>query len=126
MSAIDPKRTLTVFFVLGGTEFGSVRLAAFMECLCRSFHLDAGSLDHLGPLLGRFNNKRGELGPGADKRNVTQLKGPRGELRIGNASINLAMESFHDVDGGLAWGADALPSGRLIAWQELRDGRYVG
>jgi integrase len=28
--------------------------------------------------------------------------------RSANASVNLAMESFHDVDGGLARGADAL------------------
>jgi hypothetical protein len=84
-----------------------------MECLCRSLHLDAGSLDHLRPLFGRFDNKCGELRLCANKGNVTQLKGPRGELRIGNASVNLAMESFHDVDGGLAGGADARPSGSL-------------
>ena len=65
-----------------------------MECLRRSLRLDAGGLDDLGPLLGRFDNKCGELGLRADKGNVTELKDPRAELRIRNASVNFAMESF--------------------------------
>ena len=105
--------------VLGGTEFRSVRLVAFTECLCRSFHLDTGSLDHLGPLLGRFSNKRGELGPGADEWNVTQLNRPRAELRISNASVNFAMQSFYDFNRGASRSANASPCDSLIAWYEL-------
>src|SRR5262252_2508175 len=96
-----------------------------MECLCRSLHRDAGSLDHLGPLLGRFSNKRGELGPGADEWNVTQLNRPRAELRISNASVNFAMQSFYDFNRGVSRSANSLPCGSLIAWYELSDGRHV-
>ena len=102
------------------------RLAALMECLCRSLrNLDTGSLDHLGPLLDRFDNKRGELGLRADKWNVTQLKGPCGELRIGNASVNLAMESFYDFNRGVSRSANSLPCGSLIAWYELSNDWHV-
>jgi hypothetical protein len=71
-------------------------VTALYGILCRSLHLDAGSLDHLGPLLGRFDNKCGELGLCADEWNVAQLNRPRAELRICNASVNFAMQSFYD------------------------------
>jgi hypothetical protein len=90
-----------------------------------SLQLDAGCAEHFGPLLGRFDNKCGELSLCANKGKVTQLKGPRGELRISNASVNFAMESFYDFNRGVSRSANALPSGSLIAWYELSDGRHV-
>src|SRR5262249_31350811 len=57
-----------------------------------SLRLDAGELDHLGPLLGSFGDQLTEVGGRARKRRAAQVGKLRLDFRVGERGINLPVE----------------------------------
>jgi hypothetical protein len=96
-----------------------------LTCERISLCFNVGGLDYLGPLLGRCSNKFCEFGLCAGEWSVAQLQCPRRELGLGNAKINLAVQSLDNISRSISWGADSLPRGSLVARQELADAWYV-
>src|SRR5262249_52710060 len=61
-----------------------------------SLRLDAGELDHLGPLLGIFGDQLTEVGGRAGKRRAAQVGKLRLDFRVGERGINLPVELVDD------------------------------
>src|SRR5262249_4946206 len=73
----------------------------FMECgaeTAGSVGLDAGELDHLGPLLGFLGDQLGEVGSGAGKWFTTEIGHPRLHRGLGEHRVDLTVQSLHDFD----------------------------
>ena len=76
---------------------------------CGSIRLDAGELDHLGPLFGFFRDELAEVGGRAGKRRAAQVGKPRLDLRIGEARVDLPVELVDDLGWRVPGRADAVP-----------------
>src|SRR6266576_2630448 len=70
-----------------------------MECRAGSLRFDAGRPDDLGPLFGVVHDKLAEIGGQVDKDRTAQVADPRLQLRIGEASVDLLVQLFHDFGG---------------------------
>src|SRR6516225_9846121 len=62
-----------------------------------SVRLDAGELDHLGPLLGLVDNQLAEVGGRTDERCATQIGEPRLDLMIGETGVDLLVDLLDDL-----------------------------
>src|SRR6266853_2539843 len=84
-----------------------------------SRRLDVGGPDHLTPLLGFVGNELAKFRWRARKDRATHVGKPRLDLRIGKASINFLIEPVHNLCRRVLGHSDALPCGRLVAWNKL-------
>jgi len=75
----------------------------------RSVRLDAGELDHLGPLLGFVGYELAEIGRRARKYRAAEVGQPRLNLGIGEGCIDPIVELVDDFDGRGLRCADAEP-----------------
>src|SRR5262245_12242338 len=78
-----------------------------MECQPGSLRLDAGELDHVGPLLGFVGDQLGEVGSGAGKWFTTEIGHPRLHRGLGERRVDLAVQSLHDFGWSAPGRADA-------------------
>src|SRR5262247_2433629 len=81
-----------------------------ISCRIRgSVRLDAGRLDHLGPLLGLRRHIGAELRGGEDHRRGGRIGEPRLDDRICEPVIDLAVEPLDDLVWRTPRDADTLP-----------------
>src|SRR6266436_579875 len=90
-----------------------------------SLRLDAGELDHLAPLLGFVGDELAEIGRRAGKRHCPEVRKPRLQRGIGEASIDLPIEPLDDCEGRILRHAEPEIAARLIARNEFVYGRNV-
>src|SRR3981189_2572306 len=80
-----------------------------------SFRLDAGELDHLGPLFGFVRDELAEFDRRAHVFHSAQIANPRFYFGIGEASVYFIVPAADDVHGRISRRADADPTARLVA-----------
>src|SRR5215831_4914450 len=97
-----------------------------MEYRPCSLRLDAGELDHLGPLLGFFDDELPKFSGRADNRCASQVGQPRLDFGIGEARVDLLVELLDDLGWRGLRCADAEPETRFVARHKLTDSRHVG
>jgi len=83
------------------TAGGAVRLTGFMEYVAvpSSFRLRARELDHLGPLLGFFDDEYSELARRAAEHRRAQIGKPRLYLGVRKNGVHLLVEAADDLRG---------------------------
>src|SRR5262245_24092495 len=91
----------------------------------RSLNLDAGELDHLGPLLGFLSDELAEVGGRTGKHRTATLSETPLWLEIGKDCIDLFVELVDDFDRRIPRCADTPEGACLIAWHEITHGRDV-
>src|SRR5262249_59183696 len=96
-----------------------------MEYRPCSLRLDAGELDHLGPLLGFFDDELPKFSGRADNRCASQVGKPRLHLGITESRVDLLVELLDDLGRRSLWCADAEPITRLVVEHELTHGPDV-
>src|SRR5262245_11364979 len=84
-----------------------------------SLRLDAGELDHLGPLLGFFGYEPAEVCGRSGKNHATHVGELRLEVGISASVVGLRVEHVDDLGRRASGHADAEPAGRLVARQEI-------
>src|SRR5262245_29660215 len=90
-----------------------------------SLRLDAGELDHLGPLLGFVSDELSEFGRRHRHRHAPKVGEPRLKLGVGEDGIDLSVELLDDLGRrGLRY-ANAVPRTRLVTRHEIAHGRDV-
>jgi hypothetical protein len=77
--------------------------------------LDVSRLNHLGPLLGEFDDKLAEFGRRAGKRVHTQIGKPGSERRINEGGINFSIEDSDDFGRRTNRSTNAIPTAICIA-----------
>src|SRR6266478_3942240 len=90
-----------------------------------SLRLAAGELDHLGPFFGLVGDELAEIGRRAGKRHCPEVRKPRLQHGIGEASIDLPIEPLDDCEGRILRHAEPEIAARLIARNEFVYGRNV-
>src|SRR5262245_30213184 len=90
-----------------------------------SLRLDAGELDHLGPLLSFVRDQLTEIGGREREHLATEIGKPRLDFGISEAGIDLPIELVNNVGGRVLGRADTEPGARLKARYELAHGREV-
>src|SRR5262245_39304740 len=88
-----------------------------------SVRLDAGEFDHLGPLFGFVGDQLSELSRRSRQRHAAEVSETGLYLRIVESRVDLLVELLDDLGGRVLGRADALPRARLVAWDELTQGR---
>jgi hypothetical protein len=68
-----------------------------------SLRLDAGGLDHLGPLLGLIGDKLSEVGGRSSQDGAAQIGEPRLDLGIGERDFLEANGTWRDRRGRIDW-----------------------
>src|SRR5262245_20908670 len=91
-----------------------------------SLRLDAGGLDHFGPLLGFGSNVLAEISGWATERCGAEVGKPRLDLGIGEASVDCPVEVFDNLCRRALRRTEAAPEARLITRQEVDQGRDFG
>src|SRR5712691_4639627 len=91
----------------------------------RSFRLDVGRPDHLGPLLDFFSNEGPEIGRGAGKDRATEVGKLSLQLGIGKAGIDFLVELVDDLAGRLPGGADSEETTRFVTRNKFAHAREV-
>src|SRR5262249_32257464 len=91
----------------------------------RSLRFDAGGLDHLGPLLGIFGDDRAEVGGRAGTHGPTKVGKPCLDFGIGEARVDLFVELVDDLCRRIPGSTDPLPTGSLVARNEVAHRRDV-
>src|SRR5215813_3276455 len=88
--------------------------------------LDVACPDHLAPLLGFVGDQLAKVGGREGEQGATETFGePRLELRIGETSVDLAVELGDDFGRRVPGRTNAIPCARLVALHELAHGREV-
>src|SRR5262245_7248819 len=89
-----------------------------MECDAEtggSICLDACELHHLAPFLGFVGDEFPEFSGGHKCRLEAHVEEAHLHLRIGNDCVELVVEPVNNVGGRIFWGANTLPTARLVA-----------
>src|SRR5262249_13113053 len=87
--------------------------------------LDAGELDYLAPLLRLVGNEPSKVSGREREHIATEFSKSRLKLRISKACIDLRVELFDDLGRHGLRRAHAEPRARLVARNELTQGRDV-
>src|SRR5438093_7685737 len=87
--------------------------------IARSFRLDAGKLDDLGPLFGFVGDELFEVRRRAGEHRAAEISEPRLHPRIGEAGVDLLVELLDDLGRRVARGANAVDCARLVAGQSV-------
>src|SRR5207248_9141627 len=90
-----------------------------------SVRVDAGELDHLGPLLGFVGDELAKVAGRAWKHSATKVGKARLHPGVGKPCIDLAVKLLHDFGRRGPRCADALPNARFVARHGLSHGRNV-
>src|SRR3979490_1678490 len=80
-----------------------------------SVRLDAGELDHLGPLFIFVGDEFCELRGRARNYRAAQVAKARLHLGIGKSGVDLLVELLDNLDGRILGRADAVKAARLVA-----------
>ena len=83
--------------------------------------LDVSRLNHLGPLLGEFDDKLAEFGRRAGKRVHTQIGKPGSERGINEGGINFSIEDSDDFGRRTNRSTNAIPTARIITRHKIGD-----
>src|SRR5262249_23018756 len=83
-----------------------------------SLRLDAGGLDHFGPLFGFGSNVLAEISGWATERCGAEVGKPRLDLGIGEASVDCPVEGFDHLCRRAFRRTEAAPEAPLITRQE--------
>src|SRR5262245_15978449 len=90
-----------------------------------SFRLDVRRPDHLAPLLGFLGHQLDEIGGRARKHSTPQVSESRLHLRVGESGVDFRVEPIDDFGGCVFGRANAIPTTRLVARNEIAHGRDV-
>src|SRR5262249_27670337 len=96
--------------------------AVLLEPPC-SLHLDVARADEFAPLVGFLGDHLGEIRGRHRRRLDAQLGKPRLQLGIGEAGVDLVVQSHDDLGRRVARRADAVAAGSLITHHRLADRR---
>src|SRR5215813_12378911 len=88
-----------------------------------SLRLDAGELDHLGPLLGFGSDVLAEISGWATERCGAEVGKPRLHPGIGQGRVDCPVEGFDNLCRRALRRTEAAPEARLITRQEVDQGR---
>src|SRR5215831_19847936 len=83
-----------------------------------SLRLDAGGLDHLGPLLGFVGDQLSKLSRRSRQRHA-EVSETDLHLGVGESRVDLLVELLDDLGWRVPGNADAVPRCRLVARQEF-------
>src|SRR3974377_691759 len=90
------------------------------------FHLQAGGLHHLCPLIGVLNDEFRELCLRAYKLIGSEIGKTRLDRRVGERGVGFLFESLKDFRGRARWRADSDPPDHFEAWKRFTDRRHIG
>src|SRR5262249_28993639 len=88
-----------------------------------SLRLDAGGLDHFGPLFGFGSNVLAEINGWATERCGAEVGKPRLHPGIGQGRVDCLVEGFDNLCRRVLRRTEAAPEARLITRQEVDQGR---
>src|SRR5262249_58394537 len=90
-----------------------------------SLRLDVGCPDHVAPLVGFIGEQLAEVGGRARKYSTSQVSESRLHLRVGEGGVDFRVEPIDDFGGCVFGRANPIPANRLVARDEIPDGRDV-
>src|SRR5262249_9574923 len=90
-----------------------------------SLRLDAGEFDHLGPLLGFFDDEYSELGRRAAEQRRAQIGKPRLYLGVRKNGVRLLVEAADDLRGRILAQTHGEPLARHVVRHEFADRRDI-
>src|SRR5262245_42833352 len=96
-----------------------------MECLARSLGLDVRESDHLGPFLDLGGDELTEVVGRPDRHRAAEVRKLHFHFGIAETGADFIIKLSDDIRRRFFWRANAEPSGRFVARQELTYCRNV-